>query len=184
MANEKQESTYARMLRLKAEKLLKEKKKTNSIPLEVSDDLKLFHELQVHKIELEMQNEELRQAYEAQESALKKYTMLYDLAPMGYFTIDSEGMIIELNYTAADLLGEKRFSLINSNIRLFIPEDSIPEFNNFMNKVFSGYEKESCRLKLFNNNNHHREVYMEGIVAGEEEQCLLSVFDISIFTGN
>jgi PAS domain S-box-containing protein len=183
MANEKKESTYARMLRLKAEKLLKEKKKSNNIPLVATDDLKLFHELQVHKIELEMQNEELRQAYEAQESALKKYTMLYDLAPMGYFTLDREGMIIELNYTAADLLGEKRFNLINSNIRLFIPEDSIAEFNNFMNKVFSVYEKESCRLKLFSSNDNYREVYMEGIVAGEEELCFLSVVNITMFKG-
>jgi PAS domain S-box-containing protein len=183
MTNEKKESTYARMLRLKAEKLLKEKKKSNSIPFVVSDDLKLFHELQVHKIELEMQNEELREAYEAQELALKKFTMLYDLAPMGYFTLDREGTIIELNYTAADLLGEKRFSLINNNIRLFIPEESIPEFNNFLDKIFSVEEKESGRLKFFNNNGNHREVYMEGIFADEEGQCLLSVFDISVFSG-
>jgi PAS domain S-box-containing protein len=183
MANEKQESTYSRMLRLKAEKLLDEKKKTRSTSMVASDDMKLLHELQVHKIELEMQNEELRQAYEAQEYALKKYTMLYDLAPMGYFTLDAEGAIIELNYTAADLLGEKRFSLINSNIRLFFPEDSLPEFNKFMGKVFSGYEKESCRLMLFKNTDHNREVYMEGIVAGEEGQCFLSVVDISMFTG-
>jgi PAS domain S-box-containing protein len=182
MANEKQESTYARMLRLKAEKLLEEKKKSSRIPAVATDDLKLFHELQVHKVELDMKNEELRQAYEAQESALKKYTMLYDLAPIGYFTLDREGVIIELNYTAADLLGEQRFILVNTSIRIFIPEDSIPEFNSFMDKVFSGHEKELCRLKLFTNNDHPREVYMEGIVAGEEGNCLLSVVDISIFT--
>jgi PAS domain-containing protein len=182
MINEKQESTYARMLRLKAEKLLKEKQKTRSKPLVPPDDLKLFHELQVHKIELEMQNEELQQAYEAQELALKKYTMLYDLAPMGFFTIDREGMIIELNFTAADLLGEKRFSLISSNIRVFIMEGSVPVFNNFLDRIFTDYHNESCRLTLLDNNNHQREVYMEGIVAGEEGQCLLSVVDISGFT--
>jgi PAS domain S-box-containing protein len=180
MANEKQESTYARMLRMKAEKLLKEKKST---PLAAPDDLKLFHELQVHKIELEMQNEELKLAYEAQESVLKKYTILYDLAPMGYFTLDREGVIIELNYTAADLLGEKRFSLVNTNIKLFIPEDSISEFNRFLGKVFSGYERESHRLVLLNNNDHHREVYMEGIIDDDAGHCLLSVLDISMFTG-
>jgi len=45
-----------------------------------------------------MQNEELRQAYETAETALKKYTMMYDLAPMGYFTLDSEGSICELQF--------------------------------------------------------------------------------------
>ncbi|MGF1587620.1 MAG: PAS domain-containing protein [Bacteroidales bacterium] len=181
MVNEKQESTYARMLRLKAEKLLKEKQKSSGIPSVASDDLKLFHELQVHKIELEMQNEELQEAYEAQELVLKKYTMLYDLAPMGFFTLNGEGVISELNYTAAGLLGEKRISLIGTNIRLFIHENSLPLFNVFLSKVFTGYKKESCRLMLFTNNNHQLEVYMEGIVAGEEEQCLLSVVDISGF---
>lgn len=181
MANEKHESTHARMLRMKAEKLLKEKDKISRIEVIPSDDLKLFHELQVHKIELEMQNEELQEAYRTQESALKKYTMLYDLAPMGFFTLNEGGKIIELNYTAADLLGEKRISLIDTNIRLFIDEDSIPVFNNFLSKVFSDYEKESCNLMLLNNNNHQCEVYMEGIIAGEDEQCLLSVVDISGF---
>lgn len=183
MVNEKQESTYARMLRLKAEKLLKEKQKSSGITSVASDDLKLFHELQVHKIELEMQNEELQEAYEAQELVLKKYTMLYDLAPMGFFTLNGEGVISELNYTAAGLLGEKRISLISTNIRLFIHEDSLPLFNDFLSKVFTGYEKESCRLMLFTYNNHQHEIYMEGIVAGEEEQCLISVVDISGFAG-
>ena len=53
-----------------------------------SDVKKLLHELQVHQIELEMQNEELRKANETAETALKKYTMLYDFAPMGYFTLE------------------------------------------------------------------------------------------------
>ncbi len=183
MVNEKQESTYARMLRLKAEKLLQEKKKSSSIPLVPSDDLKLFHELQVHKIVLELQYEELQEAYEAQESVLKKYTMLYDLAPVGFFTLNGDGVIVELNYTAADLLGEKRFSLVGCSIRLFVPEESIPVFNDFLSRVFTGNQKESCKLILLNTNNHQRQVYMEGIMAEEEGQSLLSVVDISGFTG-
>jgi PAS domain-containing protein len=63
-----------------------------------------------------MQNEELRQAYETTEAALKKYTMLFDLAPVGYFSLDKDGTICELNFTGADILGERRFSLIDSNL--------------------------------------------------------------------
>ena len=71
-----------------------------------------------------MQNEELREANETAETALKKYTMLYDFAPMGYFTLDNDGSISELNFTGAEMLGDKRFSLVNSNFKLFISEDS------------------------------------------------------------
>ena len=85
--------TDAQMLRKKAEEKLKEKQIKSSeqgLELEVK---KLLHELQVHQIELEMQNEELSQAYDIAEVALKKYTMLYDFAPMGYFTLDQDGRI-------------------------------------------------------------------------------------------
>ena len=73
----------ARALRVKAEKLLKEKKAIIDKPLMEFDVKKLLHELQVHQIELEMLNEELRRAYETAETTLRKYTLLYDLAPMG-----------------------------------------------------------------------------------------------------
>ena len=95
-----------------------------------------------------MQNEELRQANETAETALKKYTMLYDFAPMGYFTLDSEGSICELNFTGAEMLGEKRFSLVNSNFKLFISEDSQPVFNKFFSKVYTSNAKESCEVML------------------------------------
>ena len=63
--------------------------------------------MQVHQIELEMQNEELRQAYEIAETALKKYTMLFDFAPIGYFSLDSEGSGLRAHFHRADMLGEK-----------------------------------------------------------------------------
>ena len=102
---------------------------------------KLIHELQVHQIELEMQNEELLQAYQTAEVALKKYTMLYDFAPMGYFTLDQECSICDLNFTGAEMLGEKRFSLINTNFRIFVADDSKLVFDQFFNKVMTGEKR-------------------------------------------
>ncbi len=180
MNNNNQEYTYAGMLRQKAEELLKEKIIKEEVPVPEIDDKKLLHELQVHKIELEMQNEELRQAVETAETALRKYTILYDLAPMGYLTLERDGTICELNFTAADMLGERRFSLINNNIKLFINNDSLSEFNNFLDKVFDSKSKESCEAKL-GNDKHLYDVFMEGIVTGEDQRCLLSVVDISRF---
>ncbi len=99
MNKEKRNFTDDQMLRRKAEDLLKKKQvKMEKLAIE-TDAIKLLHELQVHQIELEMQNEELIQANETAETALKKYTMLYDFAPMGYFTLDPEGSICELNFT-------------------------------------------------------------------------------------
>jgi ATP-dependent protease HslVU (ClpYQ) peptidase subunit len=89
MSTEDLDFTDAQMLRQMAEKSLQEGKVVLKTPGEEADALKLLHELQVHQIELEMQNEELMKAYEKTEKALKKYTMLYDLSPMGYFILET-----------------------------------------------------------------------------------------------
>jgi PAS domain-containing protein len=182
MYDEEQDLTDARLLRRKAEeKLLRTEQKKISATLTKVDETRLLHELQVHQIELEMQNEELRIAYETAETALKKYTMLYDLAPMGYFTLDSSGSICELNFTGADLLGDKRFSLINSNFKLFVSDESRTVFNDFFRKVYAAEGKESCKIRLGYNNTPLCQVYMEGIVTNDDQKCLLSVIDISGF---
>ena len=135
----------AQLLRIKAEEQLKLNQKKTGVFETEPDIKKLLHELQVHQIELEMQNEELREANESTELALKKYTMLYDLAPMGYFTLDKTGTILELNFTGAEMLGDRRFSLINSNFKLFVSDASKLVFNDFLNKVFSRIQPGSIR---------------------------------------
>jgi len=181
MKSKDQDSTDPQILRIKAEEQMKITKKKAVNPIRETDVKKLLHELQVHQIELEMQNEELRQANETAEIALKKYTMLYDFSPMGCFTLDSDGSICELNFTAADILGERRFSLVNSNFKLFVSKESLPVFNNFLNAVFSGNAKRSCEVLLGYDHNPLGNVYIEGIVTGDDRKCLLSVLDISSF---
>jgi hypothetical protein len=178
MKIERKDATNTHNLRQKAEKLLKEKKAKTGLPVLKVDEKKLLHELQVHQIELEMQNEQLREAVEVAETALRKFTMLYDLAPMGYLTLGHDGTICELNFTAAYMLGERRFSMVNNNIKLFINNDSLPVFNNFLEKVFKSQSKESCEVKL--GQDQLTSVFMEGVVTGEDQKCLLSVVDISM----
>ena len=180
MNTEKKNLTDAQILRLKAEEKLKAVKKTTKQVIE-ADVKKLLHELQVHQIELEMQNEELREANETAEAALKKYTMLYDFAPMGYFTLEKDGSISELNFTGAEMLGDKRISLINSNFKLFIAESSQAVFNAFFKKVFTSKIKESCEVALGYDGKPLCSVYMEGVVIGDDPKCLLSVVNISAF---
>ena len=181
MNKEKKNFTDEQLLRRNAEELLKKKQgKKDNLTIE-TDAIKLLHELQVHQIELEMQNEELIQANETAEIALKKYTMLYDFAPMGYFYLDPNANICELNFTGAEILGDKRFSLVNSNFKLFLSEDSREVFDKFFNKVYLKNGKVSCEVKLNYNGNSLTSVYMEGVVTGDDSNCLLSVVDISGF---
>jgi len=180
MSDEEIDFTDPEMLRKRAEEKLKEKQKKD-VPVIEADVKKLMYELQVHQIELEMQNEELRLAYETAETALKKYTMLFDLAPMGYFTLESDGSISDLNFYGAELLGERRFSLVNSNFKLYVTDESLPVFNSFFSKVYASIAKESCEVMLGYDNKVLCYVYMEGIVIDDDKKCLLSVIDISGF---
>lgn len=173
--------TDAKKLRKLAEDLLKNKEKKDKVPSVEADIKKLLHELQVHQIELEMQNDELLKAYETAETALRKYTMLYDLAPMGYLTLKSDCTISELNFTAAEMLGEKRFSLTNNNFTLFVADESKAVFDKFFTKVFTRNSKEWCEVMLGYEGRPLKKVYIEGIIAGEDHECLLTILDISNF---
>ncbi|NQX00493.1 PAS domain S-box protein [bacterium] len=94
---------------------------TESSPHEMR---RLLHELQVHQIELEMQNEELRRGQWEIEAARARYFDLYDLAPVGYLTLDEQGKILESNYAASRLLGLSRRGLVQQSITRFIrPEE-------------------------------------------------------------
>ena len=80
----------------------------------------LVHELQVHQIELEMQNDALRQSQISLEEANRKYSDFYDFAPVGFLTLDESGLIREVNLTAASQLGVTRRHLVDKPFRFFI----------------------------------------------------------------
>lgn len=181
MSSKSKNLTGDRMLRQKAEEQLDEKYHKMVKPETEIEVKKLVHELQVHQIELEMQYEELRQANETAELALKKYTMLFDFAPMGYFTLDADGLICDLNFTGAELLGEKRFGLINTKFKLFVSNESLPVFEDFIRMVFEGKTTESCKVTMVANQNDLRSVYLEGVVTEDKQECLLSAIDIAKF---
>ncbi len=181
MDMEKIDFSDAHSLRIKAEEQLNEISQKESVNEVEVDAKKLLHELQVHQIELEMQNEELRQAYATAEIALKKHTLLFDLSPLGYFTLNKEGSICELNFTGADMLSERRFSLIGSNFKLYVSEGSKVAFDVFLRTLYTSNAKESCEIVLGYNNKLLCSVYMEGVITEDDQNCLLSVFDISRF---
>lgn len=98
----------------------------NLSPAEMSahPNEKLLHELLVHKIELEMQNEELRKTYCALEEALERYRDLYDFAPVGYISVDAEDGISEINLTGTAILGITRDQLPHLRFSKFVAAES------------------------------------------------------------
>ncbi len=109
---------------------------------------RLLHELEVHQIELELQNAELQKTRDELEVALEKFTDLYDFAPVGYFSLDETGAILESNLTGAALLGLERSRLMNRRLILFMVPNSRPAFLAFLEKVFAGAPNQSCEVQL------------------------------------
>src|SRR6185369_10067343 len=113
-----------------------------------ADAARLLHELEVHQIELEMQNAELQKARDDLEAALEKYTDLYDFAPVGYLTLDPEGIIREANLAGASLLGIERSALVNRRFELFVSATNLSDFGAFLKKVFASKVRQSCEVTL------------------------------------
>lgn len=123
-----------RELRKKAE----EKVKTNDINPEDYDKQelsKIIHELQVHQIEMELQNEELRKSEQYLTETKRKYTNLYDFAPVGYLTLDEMGIIREVNLTGSIILEMERGFLIGKPFTIFIGADANDHFYQYLNLV-------------------------------------------------
>ncbi|MDP4173357.1 MAG: ATP-binding protein [Bacteroidota bacterium] len=167
------------LLRKKAEEQLKKLQDKPGKPLSEADSLKLLHELQVHQIELEMMNEELRLARDKAETNEEKYAELYDFAPFGYLTLMPDATISELNLSAARLLGTERSVLINRNFNYFLYSDSKPVFDDFLRKVFENNEKASCELMLRTEDHTMMYVYLEGKNIENSESCLLTMIEIT-----
>jgi PAS domain S-box-containing protein len=147
--NKKSLSTTAAELRHQAEELLCAKTAHLHSPRTNDEMQRLIHELEVHQIELEMQNAELRQAQEESELSRNKYTELYDFAPVGYFTFDASGVIREVNLTGAQLLGIERLLLANKHFSVFIADaDGREIFINHLRTVLQKQGMQRCEIRL------------------------------------
>jgi PAS domain S-box-containing protein len=138
-------------LRKKAEERLSKQTSKPLHDLSASDSLNLIHELQVHQIELEMQNEELRAAQVELEKSRSIYSDLYDYAPVGYFTLDNKGIITGVNLTGSAQLGLERGSLLKKTFTMFIHKNDQDTFYLHRQKVFKNRTKLSCEVRLKRN---------------------------------
>jgi PAS domain S-box-containing protein len=108
----------------------------------------LIHMLRVHQIELKMQNEELRRVQGELEKALDRYSHLYDFAPVGYFTVSENGIVVEANLTAATLLEMERSALVGSPFSRFVLREDQDILYFHRKHLLETNKPQSCRLRL------------------------------------
>jgi PAS domain S-box-containing protein len=189
MKNVRKDPEKSDLLRRGAEERLRQSGKREIGNPRASDaGQELVHELQVHKIELEMQNEELILSRAKMETSLERYSELYDFAPVGYFTFAPDAKILQVNLAGARLLGMERAQLVNRPFGLFVSESDRPAFNAFLTNAFESQTQESCELALRNVvdslppsqlSGTRRMVQIEGTVGQEGQACRAVVIDIT-----
>jgi len=143
-----------------------------------ADPLRMVHELQVHRMELEMQNEELERSRTETEASLARYTDLYDFAPVGYVTIDDQGVIRQANLAAADLLGTPRGKLLGMCLGPLVAAADRPAYNTFQQAVLAAQVRACCDVALAEQD-PPRFVRLEATAAGSGVGCRVALVDIT-----
>jgi PAS domain S-box-containing protein len=133
-------------LRRRAEQRLRERKAAANHALR--DPERVVHELEVHQVELEIQNEELRESRVELESALARYTEIFDFAPIGYATVTMDGVIREINHAAAKLLGRLRTQLVGQRFALLMPSSQAGTFAELMRQALVSDTRETAEVEL------------------------------------
>lgn len=142
---------------------------------------KLLHELQVCQIELEMLGEALQQTRQEADTTLARHKIFYDSAPVGYFTFERDGTILEANSASAALLGIESSKLHGRRMSFFIQCKERPVFNAFLVRVFTGTDKETCDLALKCADAVPRLVRIEASADETRQTCCAVMTDITRF---
>jgi len=177
-----QKKQEVRELRDRAEKALKDlPAKVEDVPVE--DVQKLIHELRVHQVELEMQNDELRETQAALARSRDRYLELFDFAPIGYFTLDKKNLIVEVNLAGAELLGLERALLIRKQFSRFIAPDSQDAFYFHRKRALASEDMQVCELVLVNQNGaqFHAQLRTVSVDGGKQgsNQLHIAIMDIT-----
>jgi PAS domain S-box-containing protein len=173
-------------LRKRAEKRLSKKSGIKSrqqpgLPSQEAEEL--LHELRVHQVELEMQNEELRSAQIDLADSRRKYAELFDQAPVGYFVLDFEGLVRDANSTAVGMLSTTKRTLIGKPLSLHIHASDRHTFLEHQKKVLKSHDRLVCsvRMKKKDGDIFHARLQSTRLEEGEKTEpvCLTTATDIS-----
>jgi len=151
MAEKKAPSNQVDELRKRAEKIARENAASTPEglgPLSPDAARSILHDLSVHQIELEMQNEELRRAQVELETSRARYFDLYDLAPVGYLTLNEQGLILEANLALANLLGVARGALVRQPFSRFVVREDQEVYYRHRKQLLETGTPQVCELRL------------------------------------
>ena len=145
----------------------------------------LIHELRVHQIELEMQNDELRKTQLALEASRDRYTDLYDFAPVGYFTLDENLLVIEANFTCVNLLCDNKSTFLKRGFSHYVAKDYQDEYYLFIRKSVETKEPQTCELKLLKEGGSEFYAHLACMAVQDEKgnfsQTRIAISDINKF---
>lgn len=162
-------------LRRRAEARLEKKRGAAAASQRDPDELRrLVHELEVHQVELEIQNEELVDARGAAEEALALYADLYDQAPAGYLSLGPAGEIRKLNAAAAKILGLDRTQLVGESLLRFAEPSGRADLEGFLRRVFDSAAGMSCELALSG-----RQVEIAAVASDDRSECRVIATDVT-----
>ncbi len=144
------------------------------------DSVRLLHELQVHEVELELHNEELRQAYAEVDSLREKYADLYNFSPVAYITVDRMGAIRQSNLAGAILLGLKRSEITRHRFGASVASAWVPTFNRFIEQALGTHVKCHCEVELVATEQRRPATVRIDAAADEKTgECWMVVSDIT-----
>lgn len=145
----------------------------------------IIHELQVHQVELEMQNDELRRIYKQLEQSQRKYFNLYNLAPVGYITFDINGIVQDINLAALKLLGSQESRLINHTLVNYMSSSMYQTLAEHRLSLINTHEPQICELKIDRPDGQQllvelHSILLEAEVEDEQPAILSTMIDITV----
>lgn len=168
-------------LRQNAERLMDQRHK--GLEANAADCSFVDEELEVYHIELSIQNEELQRIGLENELSRDKYMRLYDFAPVGFFTLETDGRILEVNRTGAALFATEKNNLLGKVFTSYVIEEYQDTFSAYCQKLKWTKIKLDCELKLRKNDGTVFYALMEGIIANEKDEnntlCFVAIMDIT-----
>lgn len=170
MSHDRRKATYERRnFRPEAERIANENVSAHSSQLSIE---KLLHELQVHQIELEMQNDELRRSHIELEESRDRYFDLFEFAPIAYITLSDKGLITEANFTSSKLLGVVRKKLIDRPFSRYIMGECINEFHLYLSKLYHEPICKNCDTQIKCEDGSYRYVHLETLPVKSESGAM------------
>lgn len=165
---------------MERENIMGAENKKRRLDDELQSKTELLHELHVHKIESEMQNQQFRESQQKLEEARDRYADLYDYAPVGYLTLDEKGVVLEINLTGATILCNERLNIVGQPFISLLSASSIQPFLTHLRQTFSLPGNSVAEIKIKSKDGKFHNISLESLaIAGEKRTCRTVMTDIT-----